>query len=113
MLPLSFLTASTTTAPETPAFSAICHNGNVRADRKISTPTNSSRSPSAFDRMIDALSKAEGDREELVGVEILRSALTLPLWQIAENAGVSGAVVVDAVKKLKGNMGYNAATNVY
>jgi len=67
----------------------------------------------ALDRMIDALTKAEGDRDELVGVEILRSALTLPLWQIAENAGVSGAVVVDAVKKLKGNMGYNAATNVY
>ncbi|MEK9175380.1 MAG: chaperonin GroEL [Patescibacteria group bacterium] len=66
-----------------------------------------------LDKMVDALTKAEGDRDELVGVEILRSALTLPLWQIAENAGVSGAVVVDAVKKLKGHTGYNAATNVY
>src|SRR3989344_1174206 len=66
-----------------------------------------------LDRMVDALTKAEGDRDELVGVEILRTALALPLWQIAENAGVSGAGVVDAVKKLKGNMGYNAATNVY
>ncbi|HEY4497781.1 MAG: chaperonin GroL [Candidatus Lloydbacteria bacterium RIFCSPHIGHO2_02_FULL_50_13] len=66
-----------------------------------------------LDRMVDALTKAEGDRDELVGVEILRTALALPLWQIAENAGVSGAVVINAVKKLKGNMGYNAATGEY
>ena len=66
-----------------------------------------------LDKMIDVMTKENGDRDELVGVEILRTALTLPLWQIAENAGVSGSVVVDTVRKQKGNHGYNAATNVY
>jgi len=67
----------------------------------------------ALNRMIESMKKGEFDRDELVGVEILRSALSLPLWQIAENAGVSGSVVVDSVKKQKGNSGYNAATGVY
>ncbi len=67
-----------------------------------------------LDKMIEVMTKSEStDRDELVGVEILRSALVLPLWQIAENAGVSGSVVVDTVKKQRGNHGYNAATNVY
>lgn len=52
-------------------------------------------------------------RDELVGMEIMKNAIREPLWQIAENAGVSGAVVVEEVKKLKGNMGYNALTNTY
>ncbi len=72
------------------------------------------RSISVLDAMANRMAKdEEGDPDERVGVSILRSALTLPLWQIAENAGVSGSVVVDAVKKLKGNVGYNAATNTY
>jgi len=53
------------------------------------------------------------DRDEIVGLEILKNAISQPLWQIAENAGVSGAVVVEEVKKAKGNIGYNAAKGVY
>lgn len=53
------------------------------------------------------------DRDEITGVEIMKNAIKEPLWQIAENAGVSGAVVVEEVKKLKGNMGYNAVKNDY
>lgn len=53
------------------------------------------------------------DRDEITGVEIIKNAIKEPLWQIAENAGVSGAVVVEEVKKLKGNMGYNAVKNNY
>lgn len=53
------------------------------------------------------------DRDEITGVEIMKNAIKEPLWQIAENAGVSGAVVVEEVKKLKGNMGYNAVKNNY
>ena len=72
------------------------------------------RSLEVLNRMVIRMDANETvDRDEQVGVEILRAALTLPVWQIAENAGVSGAVVVDAVKKLKNNMGYNAATGVY
>jgi len=32
---------------------------------------------------------------------------------IANNDGVEGSVVVEKVKEAKGNIGYNAATNVY
>jgi chaperonin GroEL len=71
------------------------------------------RTLSVLDSLINKMTKDEIDRDQLIGVEILRSALVLPLWQIAENAGVSGSVVVDTVKKQKGNMGYNAATDTY
>ncbi len=72
------------------------------------------RSIEVLNRMVNRMDANETiDRDEQVGVEILRSALSLPVWQIAENAGVSGAVVVDAVKKLKNNFGYNAATGAY
>lgn len=53
------------------------------------------------------------DSDEKAGVDILRKALTLPLWQIAQNAGEAGDVVVNEVKKLKGNKGFNAATGEY
>jgi len=32
---------------------------------------------------------------------------------LAQNAGVEGSVIVEAVKKSKGNEGYNVATGVY
>ncbi|MFA6547627.1 MAG: chaperonin GroEL [Candidatus Magasanikbacteria bacterium] len=51
--------------------------------------------------------------EEQVAVKILRRALEEPLRQIAENAGVDGSVVVEEVRKLSGNMGYNAQTEKY
>ncbi len=51
--------------------------------------------------------------EERVGVNILRNALYEPVKQIALNAGQDGAVVAEEVKKLTGNMGYNAATDKY
>jgi chaperonin GroEL len=51
------------------------------------------------------------DDDEIVGVEIVGRALEEPMWQIAENAGHEGAVVVRRV--LAGNdpnFGFNAAT---
>ncbi len=53
------------------------------------------------------------DKEEEVAAVILRRALEEPLRQIAENAGVDGAVVVEEVKKHNGNFGYNAASGKY
>ncbi len=55
--------------------------------------------------------KAEGD--EAVGVAIIRRSLEEPLRQIANNAGHEGAVVVARVLELKGDVGYNAQTDVY
>ncbi|MEK7660064.1 MAG: chaperonin GroEL [Patescibacteria group bacterium] len=66
--------------------------------------------------VLDAMIKGMTDeqmRDERIGVEIVRKALEKPVWQIAENSGVAGPVVVGEVLKRKGNEGYNAATNMY
>src|SRR5881227_905521 len=55
--------------------------------------------------------KLEGD--EAAGVKIVRTALTSPLKQIAENAGTPGSVVVRRVMESKDNEGYNALTGEY
>ena len=55
--------------------------------------------------------KLEGD--EATGVEIIRKALEKPLYHIADNAGVEGAIVVETVKAKKGSAGFNAYTNEY
>ena len=51
--------------------------------------------------------------EELIGANIVASALTAPLMRIAENAGVNGAVVAENVKSKAFNEGYNAANGEY
>ena len=73
------------------------------------------RTMDALDKIINDLDskKTEEARDERIGVGIVRSAILKPLWQIAENAGVSGAVIVEEVKKMKGSMGYNAAQGTY
>ena len=53
----------------------------------------------------------EGDTEESIGVDIVRRAVEAPIRQIAENAGLDGAVISEQVKKAKGNQGFNALTN--
>src|SRR5690349_430836 len=53
----------------------------------------------------------EGD--EATGVKVVRSALTVPLRTIADNAGTSGSVVVRRVMESKDNQGYNALTGEY
>jgi len=56
--------------------------------------------------------KLEGD--ERVGAMIIRRAIEAPLRQIAANAGLDGAVVVQNVLNTgKPGWGYNAATEVY
>jgi chaperonin GroEL len=51
--------------------------------------------------------------EEKIGADIVIRALEAPLRQIADNAGVEGSVVVEKVKTLDFNVGYNALTNQY
>ena len=67
--------------------------------------------------LVRALQKViglKGDNEDQnVGLNILQRALTMPLRQIAENSGDDGAVVLDKVRSLKGNKGYNAASGEY
>ena len=67
----------------------------------------------ALIRAMRVLDDVKVDGEEKIGTNILRRALEEPLRQIAFNAGKEGSVVVEEVKKRKGNVGYNAATDVY
>lgn len=53
------------------------------------------------------------DEEEEIGVNMLRRALEEPARQIAKNAGKEGSVIVEEIKKLEGNFGYNAAIDKY
>jgi chaperonin GroEL len=55
--------------------------------------------------------KLEGD--EQIGVEIVKRAIEEPTRVLAANAGMEGSVVVQEVKRRKGNEGYNVATNEY
>ena len=48
-----------------------------------------------------------------VGVDIVRRAIEEPVRQIADNAGLEGAVVVEEVKKSAAGVGFNALTNEY
>jgi chaperonin GroEL len=68
----------------------------------------------ALVRALNNLGNVKGDNEDQnVGIAIAQRAMTAPLRQIAANAGVEGAVVLDKVSALKGNHGYNAATGEY
>ena len=71
------------------------------------------RSSDILERMANRMENKEMDEDEIAGVNILLRSLSLPLWQIAQNAGSAGDVVVNEVKKLKGNKGFNAANGKY
>ena len=54
------------------------------------------------------------NQDQKVGVDIIRRALQAPIRQIAENAGVDGAVVAGKLLESSDyNFGYNAATGEY
>ncbi len=60
-----------------------------------------------------ALDKLDLTGDEATGANIVRVALTAPLKQIAINAGLEGAVVVDKVNSLPAGYGLNATTGEY
>jgi chaperonin GroEL len=51
--------------------------------------------------------------DEKTGANIILKALSAPLYQIAVNAGLEGAVIVNKVKELGKGMGFNALTEEY
>ncbi len=68
----------------------------------------------ALIRCLEAIEKVRGSNDdEKIGVDIVKRAIESPLRELANNAGVEGSVVVEEVKKRKGNEGYNVATNEY
>lgn len=68
----------------------------------------------ALIRAMSGLKSFKVDKEQQVGVDIIRRALEYPLRQIAENAGFEGSIVVNKVKDARTPaFGFNAATEVY
>ena len=67
--------------------------------------------------LIQAAAKAKDDvkleGDEATGAAIVFRAVEAPIKQIAENAGLSGDVVIDKVRSLPAGQGLNAATNEY
>lgn len=61
-------------------------------------------------KVLDNL-KLEGDLA--IGVSIIKRAIEEPLRQIAKNAGKEGSIIVEKVKELEKNIGFNALTEKY
>jgi chaperonin GroEL len=64
-------------------------------------------------RCIGKLDKLDLPEDQMYGVKIIQKAMEEPLRQIAVNAGLEGGIVVEKVKSLKGNQGFNAADDEY
>ncbi|HSE06854.1 MAG TPA: chaperonin GroEL [Methylomirabilota bacterium] len=66
-------------------------------------------------RAVEAVEREEGkcDGDERTGLQILRRALETPTRQIAENSSVDGGVVVNEMRRGKGNTGFDAARKEY
>jgi chaperonin GroEL len=66
------------------------------------------RARAAVQKVIDSL-----DDDQQTGARAVYTALAAPTRQIAVNAGLEGAVVVEAVERETGGNGFNAATGEY
>src|SRR5881409_2019769 len=62
-------------------------------------------------KALENVKNLEGD--EKIGVQIVRRAIEEPTRQLADNGGAEGALVVEEVKKRKGNEGYDVSTGEY
>lgn len=60
-----------------------------------------------------ALDKLNIDSDMQIGVQIIRRALEEPIRQIATNAGYEGSIIVEKVREMKQDMGFNALTEKY
>lgn len=60
-----------------------------------------------------ALAKIKATGDEKTGVEIVKRAIEEPVRQIAYNAGLEGAVIVDTIKRGRKGYGFNALTEEY
>ena len=68
----------------------------------------------AYIRAIKNLEGLKGEnQDQTTGIAIVKRAIEEPLRRIAENAGVEGSIVVQAVKEGEGDYGYNAREDRY
>ncbi len=65
-------------------------------------------------RCAPAIESVKGENDdERIGVDIVKRAIEYPTKHLAANGGYEGSVVVQEVKRRKGNEGFNAATGGY
>ena len=65
-------------------------------------------------RCVSAISAVQpSNDDERIGIDIVKRAIEYPTRELANNAGVEGSVIVEEVKRRKGNDGYNVATGGY
>ncbi len=64
-------------------------------------------------RCLPALEALKLEGDEQIGLDIVKRAIEEPLRALAKNAGAEGSIVVQEVKKRKGNEGYNVTTGLY
>ena len=68
----------------------------------------------AYIRAAEVLAGLKGENDdETTGIHIIAKAIEEPLRQIAVNAGVDGAVIIQKIKEGKADFGYNARTGEY
>src|SRR6266511_2665369 len=68
----------------------------------------------ALVRCLQAIEGVKGaNDDERIGVDIVQRAIEFPTRELANNAGVEGSVVVEEVKRRKGNEGYDVSTGDY
>jgi len=67
----------------------------------------------AYIRALPALERLQLEGDCQVGVNIIKRALEEPMRQIALNAGVEGAPVVQRVKAASDMIGYDAVADAY
>ena len=67
----------------------------------------------ALIRAQGALDKLDLEGDEATGAAIVRKSLELPLFWIAANAGLEGAVAIAKVRELSDNQGLDASTGEY
>ena len=60
-----------------------------------------------------ALAKIKASGDEKTGVEIVKRAIEEPVRQIAHNAGLEGAVIVDTIKRGRKGYGFDALNEEY
>jgi chaperonin GroEL len=65
-------------------------------------------------RCVPAINNVQpSNDDERIGVDIVKRAIEYPTRELAANAGMEGSVIVEEVKRRKGNDGYNVATGGY
>ncbi len=67
----------------------------------------------AFLRAMKGLDELHLEEDMATGVEIVRRSLEAPVKLIAKNAGFEGSIVVEKVKELSGNNGFDAMKGKY